>query len=62
MFKACLFIFHSLSLKFAWASTNPNKLKKLNSQQKHAARIICNEGRYTHAKPLMTKLNILNVH
>ena len=34
----------------AWASTNPNKLKKLNSQQKHAARIICNEERYTHAK------------
>ena len=45
----------------AWASTNPNKLKKLNSQQKHAARIICNEERYTHAKPLMKKLNILNV-
>ena len=46
----------------AWASTNPNKLKKLNSQQKHAARIICNKERYTHAKPLMKKLNILNVY
>ena len=50
MFKGCLFLVYSLSLKlckFAWASTNSNKLKKLNSQQKHAARIICNEERYT---------------
>ena len=45
-----------------WASTNPHKLKKLNNQQKHAARIICNEDRLTHAKPLMEKLNILNVY
>ena len=28
-----------------WASTNPNKLKKLYNKQKHATRIICNEDK-----------------
>ena len=46
----------------AWASTNRYKLKKLHNQQKHAARIICNEDRYTPSKPLMKKLNILNIY
>ena len=32
-------------------STNPSKLRKIYSQQKHATRIICNEDRYTHARP-----------
>ena len=46
----------------AWASTNKNKLRKLYHQQKHASRIILKENKYTHSKPLMKKLNILNVY
>ena len=30
-----------------WGSTNRQKLKKLNNQQKHAARTIFNEDRLT---------------
>ena len=33
----------------SWASTNPNKLNKLYNKRKHAARIIFNEDRMTHA-------------
>ena len=46
----------------SWASTKRYKLKKPYNQQKHAARIICNEDRYTPSKPLMKKLNILNTY
>ena len=64
MFEKYIFFFYSLSfnVNIVWASTNPQKLKKLNIQQKNAVRIICNEDRLTHAKPLMEKLNILNVY
>ena len=67
--KKCLrdlyFAFIHSYLSYAnigWASTNPNKLEKLYNKQKHAARIICNEDRLTHAKPLMKSLKILNVY
>ena len=43
------------------ASTNPNKLKKLHNEQKHAARIIINKYRLIHSRPLMKELNILNI-
>ena len=46
----------------AWGSTNFCRLEKLYSKQKHACRIICNENRYTSAKPLMIKNGILNVY
>ena len=46
----------------AWASTNQTKLKKIYSKQKHASRIIFQEGRYTHARPLMKTLNALNIY
>ena len=49
---------HLAYANIVWASTNPYKLTKLNNQQKHAARIICNEDRLTYAKPLLKKLNI----
>ena len=45
-----------------WASTSPNKLKKLHNKQKHAARIILNKDRMTHSGPLMKELTILNVY
>ena len=67
--KKCLkdiyFAFIHSYLNYAnisWASTNPNKLNKLHNKQKHAARIIFNEDRMTHARPLMKQLNILNIY
>ena len=63
--KSIYFSFIHCHLSYAnivWASTNPRKLKKLSNQQKHAARIICNEDRLSHAKPLMEKPNILNIY
>ena len=46
----------------AWASTNKNNLKKLFGKQKQAARIIFNQDRFRHARPLLKTLNALNVY
>ena len=44
------------------ASTYKTKLKKLFGKQKQAARIIFNQDRFTHARPLLKTLNALNVY
>ena len=46
----------------AWASTSMTKLKKINSQQKHAIRIIHNKDKYAHTKELLRSDKILNVY
>ena len=46
----------------AWASTHQTKLKKLLKFQKHSSRIIYNEDKTTHARPLMKSLNALNIY
>ena len=46
----------------AWASTSPNKLKKLFNKQKYAVRIISDNDRYTPSRPLMKNYNILNIY
>ena len=46
----------------AWASSAKTNLKILLRRQKHASRIIFFKDRYTHAKPLMTSLNALNIY
>ena len=46
----------------AWASTRVTKLKPLLSKQKQAVRIVFNEGRLSHLKPLFKILNALNVY
>ena len=46
----------------AWASTSPNKLKKLFNKQKHAVRIISDNDRYTPSRPLMKNYNFLNIY
>ena len=46
----------------AWASTNKTNLKKLFGKQKQAARIIFNQDRFTHVRPLLKALNALNVY
>ena len=45
----------------AWGSTQQTKLKKLHNRQKHAARIVFRENRYTHAQPLLKALSALNI-
>ena len=39
-----------------------NKIKNLFNKQKRAARIFFNEDKLTHARPLLKKLNALNVY
>ena len=46
----------------AWVSTNKTNLKKLFGKQKQAARIIFNQNRFTHARPLLKALNALNIY
>ena len=38
------------------------KMKKLFGKQKQAARIILNQDRFTHARPLLNTLNVLDVY
>ena len=46
----------------AWASSCKTGLKKIFLKQKHAVRIIFHEDRLTHTRPLLKKLNALNVY
>ena len=46
----------------AWACTHKTKLKKLQSKQKHALRIIFNQSKTLPSKSLFLSLNVLNVH
>ena len=46
----------------AWASTHKTNLKKIQSQQKHALRIMYYKDRYYHTKELFRSCNILNVY
>ena len=45
----------------AWGSNHKAKLHKIHLKQKHAIRLICNENKLTHIKPLMQSLQVLNV-
>ena len=52
------------SLNYAnmeWGSTHKIKLHKVHLKQKHAVRLICNESKFTHTKPLMGSIQALNV-
>ena len=46
----------------AWASTSKTKLTRIFNKQKHALRIIHNKSICVHSKPLMQKMNALNVY
>ena len=46
----------------AWGGTNKTKLSALLRRQKHASRIIYFKDKYTHAKPLLKRLNALNIY
>ena len=45
----------------AWARTSKSKLERLYRCQKHAARVIYHEGRYTNASPLLNDMKAINV-
>ena len=47
---------------FAWASTHKTKLKKVQSKQKHALRIIFNQSKTSPSEPLLPNFNVLNVY
>ena len=42
----------------AWASTHKTKLKKVQSKQKHALRIIFNQSKTSPSEPLFFNLNV----
>ena len=44
-----------------WGSTHKIKLHKVHLKQKHAVRLICNESKFTHTKPFMGSIQVLNV-
>ena len=46
----------------AWASTHKSKLKKFQSKQKHALRIIFNQSKTSPSEPRFLSLNVLNVY
>ena len=49
-------------VNIAWASTDKTKLKKLFGKQKQSARIIFNQNRFAHTRPLIKILNALNFY
>ena len=46
----------------AWCSTTRTYLKKLQSQQKHAIRIIFHENKFAHTREYFKENNILNIY
>ena len=46
----------------AWARTYQTKLKTFHYHQKHAERIVFNQEKLTHSRPLLRSLNALNVY
>ena len=46
----------------AWGSTYRTKLKTIYFHQKHAVRIVFNEDKLTHSRPLLRALHALNVY
>ena len=46
----------------AWCSTNRTYLKKLQSQQKDAIRVIFHENKFAHTRELFKENNILNIY
>ena len=45
-----------------WECTHRTYLRKINSQQKHALRLIHNRNRFCHSKELFESCKILNVY
>ena len=45
-----------------WGSANSTYLRKINSEQKHALRLIHNKNRFYHSKELFESCEILNIY
>ena len=61
LYYSCIHTYFNYG-NLVWASTAHTNLRKINSQQKHAIRIIHNENKLPHARSLMKSSNILNVY
>ena len=48
--------------KTAWWSTNRTYLRKIQSQQKHAIKIIFHESKFAHTREHLKENNILNIY
>ena len=46
----------------AWGSTCRTNLKKINSQQKHAIRIIFNKNKFVHTRKIFKEQSILDIY
>ena len=46
----------------AWGSTTKTNLAPLYSRQKHAVKIIANQNKFAHTKPLFKSFGILNIY
>ena len=46
----------------AWGSTYRTNLRTIHYHQKHASRIVFNQDRLTHSRPLLRSLNALNIY
>ena len=46
----------------AWGSTCSTNLKKINSQKKHAIRIIFNKNKFAHTREIFKEQKILNIY
>ena len=53
---------HLKYTKTAWCNTNRTYLKQLQSQQKHAIRIIFHENKFAHTREHFKENNILNIY
>ena len=49
-------------MNIVWGSTYQTKLKSIHLLQKRAIRIIFNEGKMMHLRPLLRSLNTFNVY
>ena len=50
------------NVNIAWGSTCRTNLKKINSQQKHAIRIIFNKNKFAHIREIFKEQKILNIY
>ena len=53
---------HQNYANIAWARTNQTKVKTVHYHQEHTVRIVFNQEKLTHSRPLLQSLNALNVY
>ena len=59
LYFSCIYSYINYA-NLVWASTHRTYLRKINSQQKHALRLIHNKNRFCYSKELFESCEILN--